>query len=574
MIQNGVCFASLKLLLLFIDALLMKKIYLTLLFCFSVLLKYGQSDNTAYIKGEILVMLSEDGNIFSTIEKIIQQSEIVSLKYGELISRSMRVHKLTFDSTLNHEIVLKKVKQNNEIILAQFNHKIQQRVNIPNDPSFGTQWSMNNTGQSGGLADADIDAIEAWDISTGGLTANGDTIVVAVIDGGAQLAHPDLKHWKNFNEIPSNNIDDDGNGYIDDVNGWDAISNNNGVSSDQHGTHVNGIIGAIGNNNLGVAGVNWNVQVMVIEGSTQNEAEAVRAYSYAFDNRKLYRTSNGAKGAFIVSTNSSFGVDNGQPSSFPLWCAMYDSLGKEGILSAGATANQNWNIDVTGDIPTACLSPWLVTVTNTTRLDAKNNSAAYGLTTIDLGAPGTSILSTYPNNTYNSLTGTSMATPHVAGAIALMYATACTDFITNYKLYPDSFALIMKNYLLLGTDPISALNNITVTGGRLNLNNALQNVLGYNCSVNDLNEHAQYNDLKLFPNPANNFVELEYFLPEQYIQIEITDVTGRIIQSVNRNLNNGIKRHKLDLESIENGVYFITVKGKSTRTKSMKLIIF
>lgn len=552
----------------------MKKFYSTIILICFIANAIAQIDQSDYIKGEILIMSEKNSDVELIIQEVKSKSEgLNSLQYGELISRSMKIHKLTFSPNLNHENVLKNILNNPKIKIAQFNHKITQRITTPNDASFGTQWALNNTGQSGGLADADIDAPEAWDISTGGLTALGDTIVVAVIDGGAQLAHPDLKHWKNFNEIPGNGIDDDGNGYIDDINGWDAISNNNGISSDQHGTHVNGIIGAKGNNSIGVAGVNWNVQVMVIEGSTQNEAEAVRAYSYVFDNRKLYRTSNGTKGAFVVSTNSSFGVDNGQPSSFPLWCAMYDSLGKEGILSCGATANQNWNIDVTGDIPTACLSSWLVTVTNTTRLDAKNNSAAYGLTMIDLGAPGTSVLSTYPNNTYSSLTGTSMATPHVAGAIALMYAAACTQFINEYKLYPDSFALIIKNYLLQGTDPIAALNNITFTGGRLNLNNALLNVLSYNCATTSISLNENNMDLKIFPNPSEGLFEAEYFLPEQEITIHINDVTGKSVYQEKRFLNDGVKRHKIDLKGIEAGIYFMQIKGKNSATIVKKIVI-
>jgi subtilisin family serine protease len=284
---------------------------------------------------------------------------------------------------------------------------------------------MHNTGQSGGTVDADIDAPEAWDLGTGGLTAAGDTIVVAVVDGGFYLNHLDMNFWKNYNEIPGNGIDDDNNGYIDDVNGWNAYNNNGNVTaSGTHGTHVSGTVGARGNNTIGVAGVNWNVRVMAIQGSSGTESVVLRAYGYALKQRRLYDSSNGMKGAFVVSTNASFGVDYGQPANFPLWCAFYDSLGSAGILNAGATANLNINIDVTGDIPTACPSDWMISVTNTDRNDVKNTGAAYGLTTIDLGAPGTSIISTTTASTYGTSTGTSMATPHVAGAIGFMYSVA------------------------------------------------------------------------------------------------------------------------------------------------------
>ena len=202
----------------------------------------------------------------------------------------MHIWLLEFNSQTNAESILSTLRKNSTVVGAQFNHFTQERTTTPNDPSFGTQWSMNNTGQSGGTVDADVDGPEAWDITTGGLTSTGDTIVVAVIDGGFQLSHTDLKFRKNYNEIPNNSIDDDGNGYIDDFNGWNAINQNGNIGSNQHGTHVAGTVGAKGNNSIGVTGVNWNVQIMAIEGSTSLESEAVIAYGYVLDSRRLYTT--------------------------------------------------------------------------------------------------------------------------------------------------------------------------------------------------------------------------------------------------------------------------------------------
>ncbi|MBA3900875.1 MAG: S8 family serine peptidase [Bacteroidetes bacterium] len=435
---------------------------------------FSQALEKNYREGEMMVQLKPGQ---SPDDFISQYPGLIIL---ETIAENWNIYLVGYNHLKRSESSIFNDFGRSSVVAAfQRNHKVELRAAMPDDAQFGDMWGLHNTGQGGGKAGADISAPDAWDITTGGLTANGDTIVVAVIDNGFQLNHPDLNFWKNYQEIPGNGIDDDGNGYVDDLNGWNAVDQNGTINSAQHGTHVSGTVGARGNNEIGVTGVNWNVKVMAIRGSSGNEATVVRAYNYAYTQRKLYDQTNGQKGAFVVSTNASFGVDNGNPANFPLWCAIYDSLGTLGILNAGATANSNYNIDITGDMPTACPSDWLITVTNTTRNDLKNSGAAYGLTTIDLGAPGTQVLSTVTNSNYSSLTGTSMATPHVAGTIALMWAAACPEMLLKYKAEPAATASIMKGILLNNTDPISALQDITVTGGRLNAHKALLGVIEY-----------------------------------------------------------------------------------------------
>ncbi|MEO1448981.1 MAG: GEVED domain-containing protein, partial [Bacteroidota bacterium] len=393
------------------------------------------------------------------------------------LSNRLRIYLLSVDPRhVEEDQALAYLQEHRDVDIAQFNHYVKSRkalTTFPNDPSFGDQWDMNNTGQNGGLVDADIDAPEAWDINTGGLTAFGDTVVVAVIDGGLDVSHPDLNVWRNHAEIPNNNIDDDNNGYVDDYFGWNAYGSNGTVPNDGHGTHVGGTVSARGDNNLGVSGVNWGVKVMGIAGSSGQEAIVIEAYGYALEMRARYNQSNGAEGAFVVATNSSFGVDFGDPANFPLWCAFYDSLGAEGILSAGATMNNGSDVDATNDVPTACSSPWLITVTNSTRQDVRNGGAAYGITTIDLAAPGTQILSTLPNGTYGNNTGTSMATPHVAGAIGLLVSAACPGLLAQYQLDPAGTALLFRDILFQGVDTLPQFVNELVTGGRLNLYNTL-----------------------------------------------------------------------------------------------------
>ncbi len=451
-------------------------VLLFLIICISFPL-FPQESNI--INGELIIQFKPN----TSLEYFENSFSTIGLKSSRLLSKRMNIWLFNYNTQkISPEDVLFRIKQNKSVNIIQFNHYIRKRngneilENFPSDPMFDQQWALNNTGQSGGTPDADVDAPEAWDITTGGATILGDTIVIAIVDGGCDLNHEDLNYWHNSNEIPGNGIDDDNNGYIDDYRGWNAYSNNGNIPSDYHGTHVAGITSAHGNNGLGIAGINWNAQVMPVAASSGTEAVVVAGYSYVLAMRARYNESNGAEGAFVVATNSSFGVDYGQPENYPIWCAMYDSMGIQGILSCAATANLNINIDELGDVPTACPSPFLISVTNTTRYDLKNNGAAYGLESIDLGAPGTSILSTVPGNSYSNLTGTSMATPEVTGAIALMYAAADSGLMNNYKNDPASGALQFRSYLLNGVDPIASLQGITATGGRLNVFNPVTEV--------------------------------------------------------------------------------------------------
>lgn len=437
-----------------------------------------------YVPDEMIVMLKAgvDANTFASEYNAVNN---IGLTPKEVLFEPYNIWLFKFDGTRSESVnALMSVMGRNEVSLAQFNHLVQSRQQVfPNDTRFNEQWDMHNTGQSGGTPDADIDAPEAWAIATGGKTVFNDTIVCADVDDGFFLAHQDGNYWKNTREIPNNGIDDDANGYVDDYDGWSAYTNSGVITSASHGTHTSGTIGAIGNNNQGVTGVNWNVKVMAVQGSSGTEATVVKAYGYVLKQKMLYLTTNGQKGAFVVSTNSSFGVDNGQPANFPLWCGFYDSLGTWGILSAGAGPNANVNIDVVGDIPTACPSQYMISVTNTTNTDVKNSGAGFGPINMDIGAPGTNILSTTPNNAYANNTGTSMATPHVAGAIGLMYSAAGAPFMTLAKNDPDSCARLFKKFIMEGVDTLPSLSTLILSKGRLNLFKTLSKVKIQNVPV-------------------------------------------------------------------------------------------
>ena len=550
----------------------MKHLLLVLIFCvFGTFSTFSEDNN--YVPGEIIVMLKAGENV----NKLSNSFGFMGLTVKEPVVEYMNIWLFKFDNNrVNDQTVLNEIKKHSSVSVAQFNHYVTERSVTPNDTRFAEMWSLNNTGQTGGTVDADIDAIEAWNLTTSGLTAAGDTIVAAVIDGGFYLNHADLSFWKNWYEIPSNGIDDDGNGYIDDVNGWNAFNNSGNVTaSGTHGTHVSGTIGALGNNNLGVTGVNWNIKVLAIQGSSNTESVVIRAYGYALKLRRVYNQTNGLQGAFVVSTNSSFGVDYGQPANFPLWCAFYDSLGSAGILSACATANLNINVDVSGDIPTACPSDWMVSVTNTTNTDARNSGAAYGLTTIDLGAPGTSILSTTSASIYGLSTGTSMATPHVAGAIAFMYAVAPLSWIQQYKLTPGPYSLQVKQKIMQGVDIKPSMVN-TVSGGRLNLNNSallMQNLTAIN------NENTGVPSLfrlyQNYPNPFNPTTVLSFDMPKDgYASLKIFNaIEQEVAVIIDGNIKAGSYQKVFNAAELPSGIYFyrFTADGFSD-VRKMSLI--
>jgi subtilisin family serine protease len=426
---------------------------------------YAQNSD-AYVENEFIIWLEEgvDAAKFAA-----NSNEGIVPK--RLLSERLNIWLFEITDRIEQRgMKMSNLSKNADIKHIQNNHtNITLRAITPNDPYYNQQW-----------APAKIGLPNVWgELTTGGASSDGDEIVVAVIDGGSDINHEDLSFWKNIYDIPNNGIDDDNNGYVDDYHGWNAYNHTGTISINSHGTHVTGIVGAIGNNNKGVCGVNWNVKILPVCGSSGNEATVVEAYSYVLEMRAKYNETNGQRGAFIVSTNSSFGVDMGNPNNYPIWCSMYDALGSVGILNCAATANANWNIDQVGDVPTACSSEFLIAVTNTTSADVKYTNAGYGVNTIDIGAPGTNIYSTFPNNAYGNNTGTSMASPQVAGVIALMYAAMPQSMIQAYKNNPANIALSVKQYLLDGADRIPSLNGL-VASGRLNAYAAVQAALCVN----------------------------------------------------------------------------------------------
>lgn len=457
----------------------------------SVTFVFGQRVAPEHVPGELLIQLS-DNKAIGKLELELQEvdGKETGFNVEKLVSEPMHVWLVSFDDSKIDEESMKLACWKHEMVtVAQYNHIIEQRLTVPTDPNFGSQWQWVNNGGGGGTADSDVDADEAWDITTGGLTATGDTIVVCVIEGGgSNYNHVDLieNHWRNYDEIPGNGIDDDNNGYVDDFNGWNSGGNNGTIGAGGHGTSVSGMIGAKGQNGIGVVGMNWDVKIMQVDmgnigsGSNPNEANVIAAYTYPLVMRQRYNNSNGAEGAFVVATNASWGIDAADPANAPLWCAFYDTLGKYGILNCGSTTNSALNVDVQGDLPTACPSPYMISVTATDNNDMRTFSG-YGQTTIDVGAPGDNIYTTSGSSSYTSTSGTSFAGPLTAGIIALIYSAPCTSMMALANADPEAGANFVRDALFNGVDPKPNLTTETVTGGRVNAFNSLQWVLN-NCS--------------------------------------------------------------------------------------------
>ena len=323
----------------------------------------------------------------------------------------------------------------------------------PNDPQFTA------TGMYGLTK---ISAPSAWDLTTGSTTT-----VVADIDTGMRYTHQDLaaNAWINPGEVAGNNIDDDGNGFIDDVNGWDIFYNDSDPIDDAggHGTHTAGTIGATGNNNLNVVGVNWNVKLMPIKiyspnGTDSTSAMLVNAYNYI----RMMKN----RGVNIRVTNNSYGGCGEACGYDQATKDGLDALGNAGVLNVFAAGNSNTNNDITPSYPVSYTSPSIIGVAASTSTDARASFSSYGVVTVDLAAPGSGVLSTYAtsNTATATLSGTSMATPHVTGAAALL---------SSYN--PNLSVASLKATLMNTVDVIPAWNGLVKTGGRLNVDRALRN---------------------------------------------------------------------------------------------------
>jgi subtilisin family serine protease len=329
-------------------------------------------------------------------------------------------------------------------------YKREPGVAIPNDPQFGEQWALNNLGQDGGKDRADIDALKAWEISQG-----SSKVVVAVLDSGVDYTHKDLvaNMWTRPESVPQ--YTDDELGSFDDLHGFDAEANISDPMDDNgHGTHCAGVIGAEGDNNEGIAGINWHVQIMPLKflgrggfGSTKNAIEAI---NYAIDRK--------SKGVNVRVISASWGSTSRSK-------ALEDAIraaGDAGILFVAASGNNGTDNDRRPHYPSNYDLPNVISVAALDNKDDLASFSNYGVKTVHIAAPGKDILSTWLNDDYRGASGTSMATPHVSGVAALILSKS-----------PNMSVAKLRDKLLSSVDKLPNLEGRIASGGRLNAAKAL-----------------------------------------------------------------------------------------------------
>ena len=365
------------------------------------------------------------------------------------------------------------------------------RVNrTPNDPEYSKTWGMSNTGLADsegtvGVAGIDINAERAWDITTG-----SDDVIVSVVDTGVDFTHPDLmaNAWTNMAEQNGRaGVDDDNNGFIDDIHGWNFANNNNNVNDDYgHGAHCAGTIGASGNNGIGVAGVAWNVKIMAVKFLDASGSGTLENAIKAID----YTTMMGVK----ISSNSWGGNINSD--------ILKDSIKRaidSGQLFIAAAGNESSDDDESPSMPAGFDLEGIVSVA---AIDNRGQIAwfsNYGRTSVDLAAPGVNVYSTMQGNRYEHLSGTSMAAPHVSGVAALIKAAN-----------PNMTNLEIKERLLRTARPLAGLRGKTMTNGTVDAYYALTNQVAPADPNDPANWTTRYDVAVNSPHPYTDSFEATY----------------------------------------------------------------
>ena len=433
----------------------------------------------------------------------------------------------------------------------------------PNDPFYADQYFHPEIGLE-----------DAWEYGTGGTTADGRRIVVAVIDSGFDIGHADLDDnlWTNPGEVPGNELDDDGNGLPDDMHGWNYIDNTVDFNLNKdHGTGVAGIVGAEGDNQTNGSGVNWDIELMLL--GAESLGSILAASNYVYEQRLLYNATGGAEGAFVVAANYSLGLNNRPCKDEPLWNDLMQLMGEAGILPVGATSNERDDIDEVGDLPTSCDNPYLISVAASNRQGGI--ASAYGGTHVDLTAPGVDVYTIRNfNRSEPDASGTSYAAPLVSGTVALLYAMPCTALLALADADPGAAALAVRRAVLEGVTPRTVPGSQTVTGGGLHAFGALERLHDFCISpaplrTRPLDYLRGRAPLLAYPNPVSATLTVEFatsgFGASTWVRV--FDAVGRpVAEQRGSSTLFEPQRLQFDTRAWVAGTYFLTVwNGRSTQ---------
>jgi hypothetical protein len=503
---------------------------------------------------------------FSFRQKPVELETIIPIKSSKQLSESMNIWWIKTVENLSN-IQIDSIRKRKDVVSFSQNHKVNVRY-TPNDSLLSKQWYLNTISLPS-VQNPDIRALKAWDYNKNGVTANGDTMVIAILDEGFELDHRDLDYFINRKEIPNDSIDNDLNGAIDDYKGWNSALNNGAINnqSTQHGIAVAGIAGAKTNNISGIAGVAHTIKTLVISGPIEGgEAAVVSAYNFMINQKKSYIASNGNKGAFIIASNASIGIDNEFPVDHPMWCQIFDSLGYYGILNTVAATNIYGNVDIMGDIPTLCSSPYMIAVTMLT--DSGKITSGYSKNSVDIAAPGYAIYSLAPSHKYANVgSGCSFAAPMVCGAIPLIYNNLSKRSLDSLKSNPSSYVLKIKNLLFENTDTTTYLKNYISFGGKLNLDKAIVATRSFSGTSQLINFSNQ--------NPTFDFfyfdrkLSIENFSVQKELKLKIYNILGTLIYETTLNGMNQV----LDIHQINAGIFIVRLENEETNEIVTKKIV-
>ena len=426
---------------------------------------YSQRRDTRQLYADDSIVVKLKAEVETNSDPDLMAEEIVrapGVRAEALTTRPQAgIQLIHLNRSISVEDAVRRAKEDPRVEYAEPDYFVYAMETVPNDPFFNQMWGLSNLScQTCNPGDVpSIDATQAWDITTG-----SDDIVAVVLDTGVDLQHEDLSAnaWVNPRETAGNGVDDDGNGFVDDINGWNFFDGNNQTFSPtaelSHGTHVAGSIGAVGNNGNGVTGVAWHVKIMSLKflGGTQGKgstSNAVRGINYAIDMRN--------RGVNVRVINASWGGGSDSQALRQAIAAANDA----GILFVCAAGNDGNNIDVTPDFPAsyATDSPNAISVA---AVDASGGLASFsnvGHRSVSLAAPGVFIYSTVPGS-YGQLSGTSMSTPYVSGIAVLLWSRE-----------PSLTPAQVKQRIIDTSEPLPSLVSLVARSGRASAFDALTN---------------------------------------------------------------------------------------------------